>query len=124
MNRRGIKSIVYTMASGGIRVGAWDYLKWGHITLIDRDGVVVAAKMRVYADEEDEYFTFITPEAYKALADWMELRKKAGEYITKDSWLMCNLWDCRGGTTVRGKVNEPSKLEVQGLRVLMFNAIR
>jgi len=28
---RRIKSIVYTMAASGIRIGAWDYLQWGHI---------------------------------------------------------------------------------------------
>ncbi len=26
-----IKPIVYTMASSGIRLGAWDYLKWKHV---------------------------------------------------------------------------------------------
>ena len=31
---RRIKAIVYTMASSGIRLGAWDYLRWGHITPI------------------------------------------------------------------------------------------
>ena len=28
---RRIKAIVYTMASSGIRIGAWIYLQWGHI---------------------------------------------------------------------------------------------
>lgn len=35
---RRIKAIVYTMASSGIRIGAWDYLRWGHIRPIERDG--------------------------------------------------------------------------------------
>ena len=36
---RRIKAIVYTMASSGIRLGAWDYLRWGHITPIkEEDG--------------------------------------------------------------------------------------
>jgi len=28
---RRIKAIIYTMPSSGIRLGTWDYLKWGHI---------------------------------------------------------------------------------------------
>jgi hypothetical protein len=31
---RRIKPVICTMASTGIRVGAWDYLKYGHITPI------------------------------------------------------------------------------------------
>lgn len=61
---RRIKSIVCTMASSGIRVGAWDYLKWRHIIPIERNGLVIAAKLIVYAGEGDEYFSFISPEAY------------------------------------------------------------
>ena len=33
-----IKAIVSTMVSSGIRLGAWNYLKWKHITPIKRDG--------------------------------------------------------------------------------------
>jgi hypothetical protein len=32
---RRIKPIIYTMASSGIRVGAWDYLQWGHVTPVE-----------------------------------------------------------------------------------------
>lgn len=67
---RRIKAIVYTMASSGIRIEAWDYLQWGHIQPIERNGDLVAAKMIVYAgEEEEEYDTFITSEA------WLELKK-------------------------------------------------
>jgi hypothetical protein len=50
---RRIKPIVYTMASSGIRVGAWDYLKWGHIIPINKNGRLVAAKVIVYAREPE-----------------------------------------------------------------------
>ena len=78
---RRIKPIVYTMASSGIRLGAWNYLKWNHVTPIEKDGKVVAAKIRVYAEEEDEYFTFISLEAYNELFRWMNYRKECGEII-------------------------------------------
>jgi integrase len=52
---RRIKAIIYTMASSGIRVGAWDYLKWKHIIPIQKNGLVIAAKLIVYPGENDEY---------------------------------------------------------------------
>ena len=63
---RRIRAIVYTMASSGIRIGAWDYLCWSHIRPIERNGEIVAAKKIVYAGEDEEYFTFISPEAFRA----------------------------------------------------------
>jgi hypothetical protein len=48
---RRIKPIVYTMCSSGIRVGAWDYLRWKHVIPIKDDKkeeVIVAAKLIVY----------------------------------------------------------------------------
>ncbi len=48
------------MSSSGIRLGAWDFLKWGHIRPIERAGDIVAAKVIVYAGEDEEYFTFIS----------------------------------------------------------------
>ena len=46
------------MTSSGIRLGAWDYLKWDHVRPIEKGGEPVAAKIIVYAGEEEEYFTF------------------------------------------------------------------
>lgn len=61
---RRIKPIVYAMISGGFRLGAWDYLRWKHCSAITNDeGKIKVAKLVIYADEEDEYYTFITPEA-------------------------------------------------------------
>jgi len=51
-----MKAIVYTMASSGIRLGAWDYLLWEHISPIYKDGRLVAAKIIVYAGDQEQYF--------------------------------------------------------------------
>jgi hypothetical protein len=90
---RRIKPIVYTMISSGIRLGAWDYLKWKHIIPIkDEKGEVLAAKIIVYAGEHDEYYSFITPEAYNSLVDWIKFREEYGEKVTVESWLMRDIW--------------------------------
>lgn len=52
------------MASSDIREGAWNYLKWKHIVPIEREGQVVAANIIVYNGGPDEYYSFITPDAY------------------------------------------------------------
>jgi hypothetical protein len=81
----------YIMASSGIRVGAWDYLKWTHISPITRDGKLLAARIDVYSGEDDEYIGFITSEAYLSLESWMKYRSACGEHVTKDSWVMRDL---------------------------------
>jgi integrase len=91
---RRIKPIIYTMASSGIRIGAWDYLQWKHVTPL-HNGIgdeVVAAKLLIYPGDQEEYYTFITPEAYTALKEWMDFRAEYGEKINGDSWLMRDLW--------------------------------
>ena len=73
---RRMKAIVYTMASSGIRLGAWDYLHWKDIEPVSKDGRVVAAKVTVYSGEEDEYFSFITPGALSELERWVSYRSR------------------------------------------------
>ena len=38
--------------------------------------------------EPEEYFTFMTPEAYNAVNEWMNYRASFGEEIIGDSWVM------------------------------------
>jgi integrase len=119
---RRLKSIIYTMASSGIRLGAWDYLKWGHIRPIQKDGEIVAAKIIVYAEEEEEYFSFISKEAYQVLADWMKYRECSGELIDENSWVMRDLWDTRI-TQGKGIVTKPNRLATIGIKKLINRAI-
>lgn len=54
---RRIKPIVYLMSSSGIRLGAFDYLKWGDIEPIMKNDNCIAAKVRVCAQDEEEYYS-------------------------------------------------------------------
>ena len=65
------------------RLGAWDYLQWKNVSPIINDkGEIISAKLLIYADEPEEYYTFITSEAYRAIKDWMDFRSSYGEIIT------------------------------------------
>jgi hypothetical protein len=101
---RRIKPIVYTMLSSGIRVGAWEWLRWRDVIPVERDGKIVASKLLVYSGEPEQYFSFITSEAYFALKEWMDFRASHGEKVTKDSWLMRDLWD--SGLILKDPVND------------------
>ncbi len=73
---RRMSPILYTMISSGIKLSSWDYLRWKHIIPITSNSEIVAAKILVYADEDEEYFSFISREAYDALNEWMAYQEK------------------------------------------------
>jgi wyosine [tRNA(Phe)-imidazoG37] synthetase (radical SAM superfamily) len=56
------------------------------------DGELVSAKIIVYAGEDDQYYSFITSEAYLALKKCIDFHESYGEKITGEFWLMCDLW--------------------------------
>jgi hypothetical protein len=90
---RRIKPIVYTMVSSGIRLGAWEYIQWKHIIpFADKERKIIAAKLIVYPGDKEEYFSFITPEAYHSLKEWMDFRESFGEKINGESWVMRDIW--------------------------------
>lgn len=118
---RRIKPIVYTMCSSGIRLGAWDYLKWKDVEPITENDETVAAKLTVYEGTDEQYVSFITPEAYNSLKQWMEFREKAGEKITGESWLMRNLWNIEENG--KGIAKSPKQLRSNGIKRLIERAL-
>jgi hypothetical protein len=119
---RRIKSIIFTMTSSGIRIGAWDYLKWGHIKPIEKNGEIVAAKIIVYAGDQEQYFTFMNPEAYNELKKWMDYRKDAGEEINEKSWVMRHIWNTKNGR-IFGLITAPKRLKSNGVKSLIQDAL-
>jgi hypothetical protein len=124
---RRIKFIVLLSMSTGIRVGAWDYLRWKHITPIkNENGVLIAAKLVVYAGEPEEYFTFMTPEAYTAVEEWMEFRASFGEEISGQSWVLRNTWQkVKPRYTHRiGLAKYPKQFKSTGIKTLVGRALQ
>jgi hypothetical protein len=107
-------------------VRAWDHLKWDHVSpIFSVNSKLSAAKIKVYADDDDEYIAFITPKAYLSLESWMKHRCASGEQISKDSWVMRDLWNATRlpKKKEKGKINEPIKLQSVGIRRLVERAL-
>ena len=101
-------------------------MKWEHITPLSKEGKVVAAKIIVYAGDEEQYISFLTPEAFLELQKWMDFRKDSGEQVTGKSWVMRDLWNTRISSRRRGTVgiaNRPVRLKSSGLKRLMKDAL-
>jgi hypothetical protein len=122
-----IKPIVLTMLSSGIRSGAWDHLKWKHVTpLYNEKEELIAAKILVYPGDKEEYYSFITSEAYLSLKDWIEYRQSFGEKITGESWVMRDIWQTseRSYGAYFGLAANPKKLKSSGIKSMMERAYR
>jgi hypothetical protein len=118
---RRIKPLVLTTSSSGIRVGAWEYLKWKHIEPIKRDDKVIAAKIIVYAGDNEQYFSFITPEAFQSIQEWMDYRKKSGEDVNGESWIMRTLWNT---TTPHSSPKIPRRTDTEAVKALLKRALK
>jgi hypothetical protein len=86
---------------------------------------LLAAKINVYAGEDEEYITFMTPEAYLSLESWIRYRSTCGEHVTKESWVMRDLWNAAKlpNKEEKGKINEPIKLQSIGVKRLVERAL-
>jgi integrase len=123
---RRIKPIVYTMVSSGIRIGAWEYLQWKHVSpMTNAKGEIIAAKLLIYAGDAEEYYGFITPESYNSLKDWMDFRASYGENISGESWVMRDIWQTTNITygANLGLATCPIRLKSSGINRLLERAL-
>lgn len=136
---RRIKVIVCVMVSSGIRIGAWESLKLKHLAPLyspQNDKVIVAAKLSVYEGRPKPYITFVSPEAYQAVQDYVEFRKLHGEKITPESWILRDKFETTadgpkqqqqqqsGGIKTSGLPTVPKKLQPNGVKKILVRAMR
>jgi integrase len=65
-----LKAIVLLLASSGIRIGSVESLKVRHLE--DKGDVY---RVTIYENTKEEYFTFTTPEAKKAIDEYLDYRR-------------------------------------------------
>lgn len=118
---RRMKLVVASMCSGGFRVGSWDYLNWGDVSPIEKDGTVIAAKIVIYRGEPEQYETFVSGEAYQEILRYMEYRKNQGERINAKSPVLRDL--IRGDRGGFGEPHIAKRLDSRGLLSLLSQAI-
>lgn len=119
---RRIKPAALIMEICGGRLGLFEYLNYGHIEAVKKNDIVVAAKIVIYAGTNDEYFSFITPECYHAIEEYIAYRKSQGEKITKESPVIRDLFhpDKLG----KGEPHLPKRLKPAGVKRMVEDALK
>jgi site-specific recombinase XerD len=78
------KAILLVMCSSGPRVDAVPSLRIKDLTPTEYNGISIY-ELRYYRLSNDEYRGYCTPEAKKAIDDYLRWRKQCGERITENS---------------------------------------
>ena len=94
------------------------------ITDEDDNSKIVAAKLIVYPGEPEQYYTYITPEAYSSLLNWMNFRESHGEIVTGESWVFRNIWETRNirFSELNKLASNPIKFGSTGVKTLLSRA--
>ncbi len=85
-----IRAVILLLVSCGCRIGAIPLL---HVRDIEKSGDVY--KITIYENDAEEYFSFITNEAYDAVESYLSMRKRMGENVGPDSILIREQFDIR-----------------------------
>lgn len=82
------RAMILVLATSGVRVGALPGLRLGDVELLDS-----VARLKIYAGEPEEYYTYISAEAVEALQAYLDSRSRIGEKLTPPSPLFRDVWD-------------------------------
>ena len=113
------KAILGLLLSG-MRKGAIPTLKIRDLAEIKEAEVY---KVVVYADENEEYISFVTPEGKRWIDIYLESRRTAGEIITKDSPVIRNAFDKTGSSKPALPITG-SALNMNFARILRIAKVR
>jgi integrase len=93
-----IKTVFLILASTGIRSGVLR-----NLNIRDLKKIGDIYRITVYPGDNEEYFTFCTPETAKEIDTYLEFRKRHGEKITGDSYLLVKKFNITLNEWIRGR---------------------
>jgi integrase/recombinase XerD len=82
-NTKRQRAIILFLSSTGVRLGVLPDLRMKHIKTKEES----YKKVIVYEGTNEEYVTFLTPEASRALDEYLDERRKDGEVISEASYV-------------------------------------
>ena len=118
------KVIVLLLVTAGLRVGALPDLQVKHLSPIysKKGNKIIAGILTVYANTPDEYFTFITPECYGTIQQYLEYRKRNHEKVQEDAPLIRNKIR-QGVPTNSSSQRNPNNLSVSAILMAMWRLL-
>lgn len=91
-----MRAIILLLASSGMRIGAIPALRLRNLEELHigiEDSKIY--KITVYENDKEEHFTYCTPECAKAIDEYLQMRSRYGEKLTKESFLIREMFDMR-----------------------------
>ena len=91
-----MRVVILLLASTGMRIGAIPGLRLSNLekSELENSGIKIY-KITVYENDTEEHFTFCTPEAVKAIDEYLEMTKRYGEKLNPNSVLVREQFDVR-----------------------------
>jgi hypothetical protein len=82
-----LKVILLLYTSTGIRVGAFETIQLKHLESKDTEKGKLY-ELTIYPEEKEQYYTFCSPECASVIDEYIEYRKRAGEKVGPESYLI------------------------------------
>lgn len=100
-----VKALILILASTGVRIRATIDLKLEDLKIVPNHDLF---QVRVYSNSRHAYSTFTTPEATKAINNYLDYRERCGEKLTPISPLFRNQFDRNDSVSIHN--TKPLKL--------------
>jgi len=118
------KVIILLLTTAGLRIGALADLQIKHLTPMHskKDNKLLAGLLMVYANTPDKYFTFITPECYGIIQQYLEYRKRNHEKVEGDAPLIRNKIR-QGVPSNSSSRRNPKKLSTSSMVITIWGSL-